>query len=374
MKKLNVLILGSGAGGLFLARDLCLSGCEVTVASEIPLAQFASTRNQGWLQAGALYAGMRQPAVARECRIASNALAALAPSAIDHAKRCFYLFVEGDDADEFVENASSAGIEVRAKKNASTIDSVKGWIGTGSTRQFDYAVEAFDRPFNTVVALQTVRDQAAQLGCRFRKLDLAKHRITQRGASWRLPGVTKPFDKVVVAAGAETGAIASALGLTTITGKYDRSWITVLTVAGVRLEAMLISPEDSTPILVPFAPGLGDGFTAVLTRADSPGPPVETDVPRKQADIETGISQFLPGLGLAITASGITRKAHYCTKLVAISDRTARGATIEANSVRNLFAFYPGKFTTAMLAARDCSLNVQEGRTGRIHIKAQPYP
>ena len=49
-------IMGSGAAGLWLAHELTRRGYSVAVLDRQPFCGFASTRNQGWLQSGALYA------------------------------------------------------------------------------------------------------------------------------------------------------------------------------------------------------------------------------------------------------------------------------------------------------------------------------
>lgn len=369
MSPLRVLILGSGAGGLFLARELSQIGCAVTVASEQPLAQFSSTRNQGWLQAGALYAGLGQPSVARECRLASAAICRLVPSAVDHHRRCFYFFERQNDANTFAEACGAAGIEIRSPSRTRSVPSL-GSIQAGSP--YNWAVEAFDRPFNTSVVLRAVRNQAIRSGCEFTNVSLLPGCIHKTSSEWILAASGKKFEKVILAAGAETAALASALGCAMA---YGALWITVLDVVGVALDSMLLSPEPYHPNIVPFASALGSGFTAILAKADINGPVDASRIPAERKKIEDGIATFFPAIWAAIQTSGGTSGTHACTKLAATVNPTARGVTIEAlTNSGDLWAFYPGKFTTAVLAARDCARAVLGHPLGAIDVADQPYP
>jgi glycine/D-amino acid oxidase-like deaminating enzyme len=369
MAKLSVLILGSGAGGLFLARELCQNGCDVTLAGEHPLAQFASTRNQGWLQAGALYAGLGQSEVARECMLASRALGRLAPSAVAHHRRCFYLFEYQTHAEEFFENAAAAGIDVRPIVDPHALRATANFL-TGSP--YDFGIEAFDRPFNARHVLEIVRNQAVILGCKFAKVSIKPGCVRQSGSRWLLSGQPANYDKVVIAAGAQTATLASALGYTLAFGAM---WITVLSVAGVQLDSMLLSSVLGKPNLVPFAPDLGDGFTAILAKRDSFGDPDNSLVPREKKLIEDGIDTYFPAISALMKGAGVVMKAHTCTKLAAIGNPAARGALIKAlDTAETLWTFYPGKFTTSLLAARDCARVVQGSPSGVAAVSAQPYP
>ena len=366
----QILILGSGAGALFLALELGKGGCKVTVAGEQPLAQFASTRNQGWLQSGAFYAGLGQFDVARECMLSSVALGQLAPSAVGQHRRCFYLFEYQADAETFFENVAAAGVGVRAIVNPHAAKATSAFVH--GSLYYDFAVEAFDRPFNTRHVLEIVRDQAVALGCQFENVTVGPGCVSKKGGTWLLTGGNGSYDRVVIAAGAQTAAVASSLGVSI---PFDSMWITVLSVTGVQLDSMLLSPNTLKPNLVPFAPGLGDGFTAVLARKDQWGIPDDALVPAEGKLIEDGIQTHLPALGSLMSGPGVAIGAHTCTKLAPKGNPTARGALIQSlDATQTLWVFYPGKFTTSILAARDCARAVQGYPAGSVDVSRQPYP
>ena len=86
--KTQVLIIGGGATGLGLARDLALRGVECLVAEKGRINAGASGANHGLLHSGARYVS-NDPATARECRSESRLLRRLAPACIEETGGLF---------------------------------------------------------------------------------------------------------------------------------------------------------------------------------------------------------------------------------------------------------------------------------------------
>ena len=110
----QVLIIGGGATGTSLARDLALRGVSSVLAERSDVNAGASGRNHGLLHSGARYvAGDRSAAV--ECREEGDILKRVAPQCIQETQGLF-VAVEGDDeryAADFPGYCERAGIAAR---------------------------------------------------------------------------------------------------------------------------------------------------------------------------------------------------------------------------------------------------------------------
>ncbi|HEY3352201.1 MAG TPA: anaerobic glycerol-3-phosphate dehydrogenase subunit GlpA [Polyangia bacterium] len=111
----QVLIIGGGATGTAIARDLALRGVACVLVEREDLNAGASGRNHGLLHSGARYVA-HDPAAATECREEGAILKRLAPQCIQDTGG-FFVAVEGDDEHyvaAFPELCGRCGISVRA--------------------------------------------------------------------------------------------------------------------------------------------------------------------------------------------------------------------------------------------------------------------
>jgi glycerol-3-phosphate dehydrogenase len=111
----QVLIIGGGATGTGLARDLALRGVQCIVAEREDINAGASGANHGLLHSGARYVST-DPTVTKECREESELLKRLAPHCIENTGGLF-VAVEGDDEKyvaDFPHLCSRCSIPVRA--------------------------------------------------------------------------------------------------------------------------------------------------------------------------------------------------------------------------------------------------------------------
>ncbi|MGE4519508.1 MAG: anaerobic glycerol-3-phosphate dehydrogenase subunit GlpA [Desulfobacteraceae bacterium] len=110
----EVLIIGGGATGAGIARDLSLRGVSCILVEQGDFNNGATGANHGLLHSGARYAA-KDCEAASECRTESDILKRLAPHCIENTKGLFAA-VEGDDeeyAESFPVMCSKAGISAQ---------------------------------------------------------------------------------------------------------------------------------------------------------------------------------------------------------------------------------------------------------------------
>lgn len=109
----QVMIIGGGATGAGIARDLGLRGVNCVLAEKDDIAAGASGANHGLLHSGARYVS-NDPTAARECREEGELLKKLAPHCIENTGGLF-VAVKGDDekyAADFPHLCSECGLPV----------------------------------------------------------------------------------------------------------------------------------------------------------------------------------------------------------------------------------------------------------------------
>ncbi len=114
MEKTDVLVIGGGATGTGVLRDLALRGVDAILAEQQDLAYGTSSRFHGLLHSGARYA-VNDPESARECRQENAILKRIARCCVDDTGGLFVL-LPGDDpgyADDWFAACLRAGIAVQ---------------------------------------------------------------------------------------------------------------------------------------------------------------------------------------------------------------------------------------------------------------------
>ncbi len=109
--KTEVLIIGGGATGAGIARDLALRGIPSVLVEKGDLASGASGRNHGLLHSGGRYA-VSDPEAARECIAENMILRKIAPHCIEETEGLFVSLPEDDlqFRDRFLRACEEAGI------------------------------------------------------------------------------------------------------------------------------------------------------------------------------------------------------------------------------------------------------------------------
>jgi glycerol-3-phosphate dehydrogenase len=109
--KTDVVVIGGGATGAGVARDLALRGLKVILVERRDLAAGATGRCHGLLHSGVRYSVKDLPA-AMECILENRVLKEVAPQAIEDTGG-FMVFLKGDDPrylERWLANTQQAGI------------------------------------------------------------------------------------------------------------------------------------------------------------------------------------------------------------------------------------------------------------------------
>jgi glycerol-3-phosphate dehydrogenase len=121
--KTKVLIIGGGATGTGLARDLALRGIPSILVERKDINAGASGANHGLLHSGGRYAAS-DPETARECREEGDLLKQLAPHCVEDTGGLF-VAIEGDDENyiaDFPQHCQKSGLPVKAVDPAEAIE------------------------------------------------------------------------------------------------------------------------------------------------------------------------------------------------------------------------------------------------------------
>jgi len=150
----TVLVIGGGATGAGIARDLALRGVDVTLVDRGGLAGGTSGRSHGLLHSGARYAEADAPGAA-ECLTESRTLKAIAGECVRETGGLF-VRLAGDDADYFEEKrraCEAVGIETERLDGDAAREVVPGLS--------DEVVEAFRVPDGVIYPSRLVAANAA---------------------------------------------------------------------------------------------------------------------------------------------------------------------------------------------------------------------
>lgn len=123
MTPVDVLVVGGGATGLAVARDLALRGLAVTLVEMGDYASGTSGRYHGLLHSGARYA-VTDPEAARECIAENRTLRRIASSSIEDTGGLFVLCA-GDDPsfeDRWLDGCGRAGIPARPMSRTEALE------------------------------------------------------------------------------------------------------------------------------------------------------------------------------------------------------------------------------------------------------------
>lgn len=210
----RAVVVGGGATGCGVARDLALRGLDVTLVEFGDLGCGTSSRFHGMLQSGARYA-VSDTDYAAECMRERRALAALAPQAVEQTGGLFVSLAEDppDYADRFLAGCRRAEIPVE-ELDAARVMAEEPAISRDVRRAFAVP-DATVQPWRF---LNLIAEDIRRLGGRV----LLRHAVTGvEHAAGRVCAVTVsgagstqrlPADVVVNAGGPWSGEIARMMG------------------------------------------------------------------------------------------------------------------------------------------------------------------
>lgn len=354
----QVIIIGAGASGAGLARDLTLRGVDCLLLERGDVNAGASGRNHGLLHSGARYAVV-DPRAAAECAREGAIIKRILPQCVDDCGGLF-VAVPGDDPDyisAFPEYCAAAGVDCRA------VDPVAARaLEPALARDITavYAVpDASVDPF--MLSLENVAD-AQRHGGRFlrrheatgferdgRHLRAVRVRNTETGETAVYAGL-----QFVIAAGGWSGRVAALAGCRADLLLSKGTLLVTQSRLTKRVINRLRGPGDGD-ILVP------GGSVSILGTTSVPVADPDDNTPTI-AEVDANLSEALPLLpGLATTpfrrayagirplvratgASGEGRKASRDFALLTYEEA-------EAGGVDNLMTLTGGKLTTYRLMA-----------------------
>jgi len=159
----EVLIIGGGATGTCLARDLTLRGIPCVLVEGRDINAGASGNNHGLLHSGARYVAT-DPASALECRNESQILKRIAPQCIDDTGGLFAA-VPGDDEDyieKFPRVCGNAGVECHPLTRREALE-----LEPGLNQNLIAAFAVNDAAINPFQLALDCLTEALQGGCRY---------------------------------------------------------------------------------------------------------------------------------------------------------------------------------------------------------------
>ncbi|WDP91693.1 MAG: anaerobic glycerol-3-phosphate dehydrogenase subunit A [Desulfobacter sp.] len=349
----QVLIIGGGATGTGLARDLCLRGLDVVLAEKGDLNAGASGANHGLLHSGARYVHSDLEA-AMECRAEGQILKEICPQCIEETSGLF-VAVPGDDEAyiaDFPHMCSRAGIPCRELAVAEALEKAP-CIAPDAIAVYEVPDAAID-PFKLAIENMT---QARGLGARYLshtrvagfemdkgRMVRARVRDTRTGDEFAIAAQI-----MVSASGAWAGEVAAMAGLH-IPMVFSKG---TLLVTGQRLAKPVINrlrKASDGDILVPGGVVSIIGTTSV--RVDCPDRIFPT-VEEVDLVINQG-RQMVPDLGVRRYIRA------YCGVRPLVSSqggddrKVTRGFSLidhEKEGVSNFITITSGKLTTYRLMA-----------------------
>jgi len=213
----QVLIIGGGATGTGLARDLALRGVQSILVEKGDLNSGASGANHGLLHSGGRYVAS-DPETAKECREENKILKQVASNCIENTGGLF-VAVEGDDekyAADFPDLCSRCGIQAREldPKEARELEPALSPKVIAAYEVEDASIDPF------MLSIANI-DQALSLGCsllchtgvvgfecRDRRIRTAHLKNTETGED-----IIIEAEQVVNATGAWAGEVAALAGI-----------------------------------------------------------------------------------------------------------------------------------------------------------------
>ena len=213
----QVLIIGGGATGTGLARDLALRGVQSILVEKGDLNSGASGANHGLLHSGGRYVAS-DPETAKECREEGKILKQVASNCIENTGGLF-VAVEGDDekyAADFPDLCSRCGIQAREldPKEARELEPALSPKVIAAYEVEDASIDPF------MLSIANI-DQALSLGCsllchtrvvgfecRDRRIRTAHLKNTETGED-----IIVEAEQVVNATGAWAGEVAALAGI-----------------------------------------------------------------------------------------------------------------------------------------------------------------
>ena len=377
--KTQVLVIGGGATGTGIARDLALRGVRCIVAERRDLNAGASGANHGLLHSGARYVSGDMTSAA-ECRREAELLKQTAPQCIEETGGLF-VAVQGDDEKyvaDFPGLCANAGIPVTALEPEQALE-----MEPALSRDIIAAYQVSDAtidPFRLSMENMAQAQRAGSLLLRntevvaFRKKGRRIHEVILRG---RFSGEETVVEarEVISATGAWAGQVAALAGAA-VEMVYAKGSLLILDTRISRRVINRLRPSSNADILVP-------GGTVSILGTTSEQVDDLTDIRPTLAEVDTIIAEakaMLPVLSTSrwlrayagvrpLVGSGKSGDSRKLSRGFFLLDHLADG-------LDNFITITGGKLTTFRLMAEKTSdlVGKRLGVTAACRTRAEPLP
>jgi hypothetical protein len=372
-RRTDVILIGAGAAGLFASLQMAQRGMACTILDTNPLAAFASTRNQGWLHQGGFQAAVaNDPIAARACRDGYRWIESHYPDLIRPGIPCYFLMHKEEDLQRCIKLCQQEDISARPI----SINAVKEQEPILKESSLAYAMRTSDAPVDTSRLLQVILDEVYQRGVRFQAVkSLEVIRPMWDGKMWHVFFEQEQEIQarvVVLTCGVAIPEMVKRF-LPDEPTRFMRTKIPVVVLRGDVARSMLITLYAPLgPHLVPFNGGDGNGASICIAHTDKEITDYrDTTLPDNfLAACQESFAEFYHGYPTQRIEEGTLRGHVYvCQKLHLPDDLSAHSISraaihlsyaLQSGGQKNLFVFYPGKFTAAPIAAVTCADEVEQ--------------
>ncbi len=356
--RVEVLIIGGGATGTGIARDLAMRGAEVMLVEAGDFAAGATGANHGMLHSGARYA-VADPLSARECAVEGEVLKRIARFCIEDTGGLFVSARSDDEGyvDRFLPACREAGIKAREVDVDEAMGMEPG-LDPGIKAAVEVPDASIDPFFLTLGNVSSARAHGATV---MNHAPVRSLRRSGRRFEATVGGkVTIVADVVVNAAGSWAGETAAMLGAA-IPMCVDKGTMVVFNGRLVGRLVNRLRPPSDGDILVPHRTATILGTTS---SASAPGAPATSDEVDRLIDEAAAV---YPGIraARAVRAYAGTRPLLGGGKTGRKATRTFQVIDHASEGVDGLISVVGGKLTTFRLMAEKASDAVMEklGRT-----------
>lgn len=349
----EVLIIGGGATGAGIARDLAMRGAQVLLAEAGDFCTGASGGNHGMLHSGARYA-VKDPQAAAECAVEGATLKRIARSCIEDCGG-MYVSLPSDDpeyGDLFLRSCRSAGIWT---EELSVTEARKAEPSLSLNVQ--RAVKVADASIDPFFLVWSNVEAARQAGAEVRNylplrcFEVKDGRISGAVLGEGVNAITVRPEMVINATGAWCGRTAAMAGLK-LEMQLDKGSMIVLNGRAVNGLVNRLRPPSDGDILVPHrsstilgtTSGEGNLDGARATREESERLLREAAAAVPEV-LSTRVVRAYAGVRPLLSGTGHGRKASRGFQVVDHEDE----------GVDNLVSVAGGKLTTYRLMAEKAS-------------------
>lgn len=355
-ERFDIVILGAGATGLWTAADLIDADARVLIVHAPHEEGYSSTRNQGWLHSGGLYAAFKAPTVAHDCILGSERIRAYAarvdPTLVSDPGFS-YVFDTPEQAATAVARCTEMGIAANRCQFGSELQAFFG-------RPVP-AVSVPDLFVDSSRLLRTLGRQLISSGLKVETVvSLLDIQFEFCNEQWTVngPGFSVSSRAVVIAAGPLIPEIVhklSASGLDVSTPPlFKVTETTVLCVPKLQLPSSVVCTNGG-PHIISYRTGISGGVTICIPFDNQPAAVSSVhhspDTVARERVMES-VAAFMPGLA-AVLEKSQAGFWYSCQKLI------PTGADVQPDWRHNIFLSvapgihiaYAGKFSTAPVLA-----------------------